>query len=311
MEESRYKPLKILGKGAFGEVYKVADTTKCPTYALKVFTDDRGKRDFDREVQAFLLLSAKPHCNEFILCIQDYGKTAEGSYFILTELMNGDLVDFTSKSRGKYRITNPIAILLFMLQCLLSLKGIAEAGAAHSDIKPANILYKVSDNIKISGTIFNDPSIIRQFVRFKIGDLGLVCTDPRLKEQSIRLKDLRTCSPGGSTLYMAPDFYRALEQKLNISDIQFFQANDIWGMGQVFLAMLFGSRGILDPTKITSQTDIRLRTYTSGVPEYQSFDNSINEILTNMLVFDYRNRKTATELADAIDKFLGTKLGVY
>ena len=310
MSEHRYKAVAILGEGGFGKVYKVVDSSKCPTYALKQFVSTTdGKRDYEREVSATKLLSSSPDCYDFIVCIYDYG-TIDDGYFIVTELMNGDLSDFTSNS-GKYRITNPISLLLAFLQCLLGLERIHNAGMSHSDLKPANIMYKVSDSTYLSNASFNNPDTLRRHVKFKIGDLGLACTNNENKAMFDELRRVRMCYPGGTPSYMAPRFLQAFNNNEPVTDLKFFQANDIWGMGQVFLSMIVGRSRKLDPRHITKQEDIVIPIFSSGNPSWKGYDDAINTVLRSMLVYDYQQRKPVKKLTSTLNRFLQSNLNIY
>lgn len=310
MADHRYKQLKVLGQGAFGQVLKVADIKRCPTYALKIFTGgERSKRDFEREVSAFLVISAKPNCDKFVVCLQDYGQLDASTYYVVTELMNGDLDDFSNVTDAKYRIRDPAAMLLFMLQCLLGLKSIAEAGMAHSDLKPANILYKVYGGKPVTDATFNDPSMIKQHVKFKIGDLGLSCTTATVAARgSELLKNASICAPAGTPMYMAPEMYRAFNDRTHSGTLWKYQKNDIWGMGQIFIAMMFGSNHIVDPRNILSQFNIRYPVFDSGSADY---DAIINDTLHGMLLYKNSDRKSAAELAKTISDFLSSRVSIF
>jgi serine/threonine protein kinase len=227
--------------------------------------------------------------------------------------MSGDLSRFTSPCNDDthIRIENPLAILLLMLRTLKGLRNIHNRGMAHSDVKPANILYKIPPEIIDDAAYFNDPQNIIDTVVIKFGDPGLACTDPpraKLASTYSELQDVRTCIPGGTPYYMDPQFYRYFIEGLPVDDLEFFQKNDLWGVGKVFYEMVFDRpEDLPSPEKITSQADIPRFNYSSGFPE---LDEAINDILKVLLVYDWQRRPSASQLVGLLEDFVVDVLNI-
>jgi len=310
-----YRILRELGAGAFGKVYAVEELESGTLLAMKIFSHtSQGKSDFEHEVNAYNILGVYPSCRKHVVCMYAYGIIPEtGDLYIATELMSGDLTRFTgweddegNVRSANYRLSDPLAILLFMRQALEGLRTIHESGMSHSDIKPPNILYTIPEDVFPSGAYFNDPENIKDKVIFKFGDPGLTCTGSLEKRSVPELMKVQVCTPAGTTLYMAPQYFQLHIQKFypplpESQLLQFYQANDIWGLGQVFHAVIDGHGSIQTPDTIYSQADIIPVNFSSGQPV---FDSAINKIINGMLVYDYGARPSATELYLYLNNFL-------
>ncbi len=224
-----------------------------------------------------------------------------------------------------------------MIQCLEGLRHIHESGMAHSDIKPGNLLYSVSKEIIHPNSFFNKPRNIRDHTCFKFGDPGAVCTTSEqkgkrhfLRKNNLRYAEAKSCgiseregkyTPGltrvapckfsGTPDYIAPEFYKKHEP-----NIEFYQKNDVWGLGQTFRAVLHGEDKIVFVhgedywhgrySKITSQLDIVPRTFEGTHPRV---DNAINHVINDgMLRYNYKERANASEMLLVLNNAIETSL---
>ena len=133
---SKYKIIKALGDGAFGQVYKVSDLQTNQVYALKLLRlwdvpseirqplIDR----FDMEFKTGLIQS------RYLVHSYDYG-LLEGNPYIVMEFCSGG--DLSSKV-GK----NDIDISKVSSEILGGLNDLHSNGKVHRDLKPENVLFK-------------------------------------------------------------------------------------------------------------------------------------------------------------------------
>ncbi len=347
-QRETYELLEPLASGTFGLVWRAYAQGSEKVVAIKFFKPGFGsKTSFDNEIHAYQVLSEYPSCDPFIVCMYDYNPDgAPGLYFIVQELMAGDLVRFTTNTdkHARIKFSNSYSVAVFMIQCLEGLRHIHESGMAHSDIKPGNLLYSVSKEfidpvskeILYPNKFFNDWTNIRDHTCFKFGDPGAVCTTSEqkggkrhfLRKNLLRyaeakscgiemegkytqgLKYIALCEFNGTANYIAPEFY-----KDHVPNIEFYQKNDVWGLGQTFRAVLHGVDKIVlvhgehfgvGYSKIASQLDIVPRTFEGT---HSHVDNAINHVINDgMLRYDYKERADASKMLLVLNNALSFSL---
>ena len=131
----KFEVVRLLGKGAMGEVYLGRDVRLGREVALKVVHSgsafgDEAQARFEREAQAAAALN-HPH----VVTVYEFGED-EGIHYLVMELVDGE--DFEALIReGK----SPKAELLEALAQVCEGLAYAHArGVVHRDIKPSNVL---------------------------------------------------------------------------------------------------------------------------------------------------------------------------
>ena len=136
-----FEIIKLLGKGAFGKVYKVRSKKNKELYAMKIF---------DKEIETInknMEIKLNPHPN--IIKIYNYFKFDNKLYVIMEYINNGNLKDFITMNKSNL-ISNVLQedqILCFLLETIWALYEIHKQGYFLNNIKPENIL--IDDNLKI------------------------------------------------------------------------------------------------------------------------------------------------------------------
>lgn len=231
-----YSNYILLGSGSYGKVYKAYSTIHQKDVSVKFFDKRKpgAREDYNNELNAYKVLSTHPNCDPYIVCVYDHGSTRD-SYYIVQELMSGNLTDFTgSGGFPKYQITDPLSVLFIFYQLSEGLRHIHESGMAHRDIKPENLLYKAPEYFKNGRLFFNNPKNIAYEICFKYGDLGLTCTkdleklephyikNPNSKysrtctnkrsNQVPPISEVANCYPQTTLNYSSPEFIRSLNK---------------------------------------------------------------------------------------------------
>lgn len=138
--------VKVIGKGAFGEVRLVQKRDTGKVYAMKtLFKSEMFKKDQLAHVKAerdVLADSDSPWVVSLYYSFQD----ADYLYLIMEFLPGGDLMTMLIK----YDVFSEDITRFYIAECVLAIEAIHKLGFIHRDIKPDNILIDKSGHIKVS-----------------------------------------------------------------------------------------------------------------------------------------------------------------
>lgn len=141
---SHYRILEPLGKGGMGTVYVAEDMLLGRRVAVKFLTAEPGKQHYRaRFLREARSVSAINHPN--IANVYDYGETADGTPFIVMELVKGETLNNLLQTGG-----------LTLARALEIIEAVAKALAAahqnniiHRDIKPTNLAINERGEVKV------------------------------------------------------------------------------------------------------------------------------------------------------------------
>lgn len=145
----RYEIVSLLGKGAFGEVYRARDEVLGRQVAIKrirldAFVEpaqlEEVKARFLREAQVAAQLQHKN-----IVTTHDIVSKPDTSLIVL-ELVEGDTLQTMLQARGRLPLDETLRILEQVADALDHAHG---AGIVHRDIKPGNIMIEPSGQVKV------------------------------------------------------------------------------------------------------------------------------------------------------------------
>jgi serine/threonine protein kinase len=242
----RYRFIKLLGRGAFGEVWLAEDTERGARVAVKLLHDitaDALNR-FRREVR---LLSEHVD-NRFVVDVFDYDLDADAPYIVMEFCEGGSLraligqpCDWNTAAR--------------VLSCAVQgLAGIHRAGGYHRDIKPDNLLLAKDEAGKWI---------------VKVSDFGLGRA-PNSQSSTM------TNSPGGTVGYMAPEI---------VSGGRYTPAADIYSLGVTIIELLTGERNNRAPAslKVPASFTLLLNRMTNPNPLLRPSVEQLSAALYGML----------------------------
>nr|XP_043903509.1 tau-tubulin kinase 2 isoform X1 [Solea senegalensis] len=129
--KERWKVVKKIGGGGFGEIYEALDLLSRVSVALKVESAQQPKQVLKMEVAVLKKLQGKDHVCRFVGC----GRNDRFNYVVM-ELQGRNLADLRrSMTRGTFSISTTLRL---GRQILESIESIHSVGFLHRDIKPSN-----------------------------------------------------------------------------------------------------------------------------------------------------------------------------
>ncbi len=170
LNNGRYRPEKIIGKGGFGIIYKALDTKLDVYVAIKEFIP-RSTFETDRILKE-AKIAAGFYDLDGIVTARDYFEE-DGNVYLVTEYIHGMNL---KKYIQKYGCINGTDALKKMEPILISLSKIHERGVIHRDISADNMM------------ITNEG-------RFKLIDFGSAKTLQNITDETLTLEFKRGFAP--------------------------------------------------------------------------------------------------------------------
>ncbi len=197
----RYRILRKLGRGAFGEVYLAYDTTIRRQLAIKILSENRPDVLKRFRNEAFI---ASNLCHKNIVNVYDLDVEHERP-FLAMEYLEGDDLGHVIASGRSLTVLQKTSI---MLQVAGGLHCAHLHGIVHRDIKPANIMLLPDGTVKI--------------IDFGIARLVSGPGDPRLTLSGLVM---------GTPSYMAPEQFAGRDVDARC---------DIFAFGVIYYELLSG-----------------------------------------------------------------------
>jgi serine/threonine protein kinase len=129
-----YEAQRLLGVGAYGEVWVGADKNTGRRVAIKFYAHRRGVdwSLLSREVEKLVFLSA----DRYVVQLLDVGWNADPPYYIMEYIERGSLEDVL-REQGALPVIEAVELIR---EIALGLSHAHGKGVLHCDLKPANIL---------------------------------------------------------------------------------------------------------------------------------------------------------------------------
>ncbi|POY76515.1 hypothetical protein BMF94_0356 [Rhodotorula taiwanensis] len=141
-----FRTVKVIGKGAFGEVRLVQKVDTGKIYAMKSLKKaEMFKKDQLAHVRSerdVLAESNSPWVVQLYYSFQD----ANNLYLLMEFLPGGDLMTMLIK----YDTFSEDVTRFYMAECVLAIETVHKLGFIHRDIKPDNILIDKDGHVKLS-----------------------------------------------------------------------------------------------------------------------------------------------------------------
>ncbi|KZC08670.1 Tau-tubulin kinase 1 [Dufourea novaeangliae] len=129
--KERWKVIRKIGGGGFGEIYEGLDVMTREQVALKVESGRQPKQVLKMEVAVLKKLQGRDHVCRFIGC----GRNDRFNYVVM-QLQGKNLAELRrAQPRGAFSLSTTLRL---GLQILKAIESIHEVGFLHRDIKPSN-----------------------------------------------------------------------------------------------------------------------------------------------------------------------------
>ena len=206
----QYRLMERLGAGGMGEVYKAEHVLLKRPCAIKLIkpsseADAESIARFEKEVKNTAKLT---HWNT--IEIYDYGRTDDGTFYYVMELLPGMSLDELVR---RYGCLPPARVVYLLRQICGALQEAHDAGLIHRDIKPGNIF------VSQRGGVYDVAKLL---------DFGLV------KEGS----EKPAVGPGHEGSFSGTPLYMSPEQAFTYDEVD--GRADIYSLGAVAYYLLTG-----------------------------------------------------------------------
>ena len=139
----RYRILGFIGSGGMGAVYRAEHVHMRKTVALKVLHReflgvDEVEARFEREA-----IAAGRIEHENVVAASDFGKLADGSFYLVLEFVDGTSLRALLEKNGPLPT---LRTLNLVRQTVLALQAAHAAGVVHRDLKPDNVMLVAAPN---------------------------------------------------------------------------------------------------------------------------------------------------------------------
>ncbi len=268
----RYRLLEMIGEGGMGSVFRAEHVLMKKTVAIKLLHPDLGRvaeisERFVREAQSASRLS---HPN--IIQVTDFGKTPEGTLYLVMEYLKGEPLDYVI-GRGPLAVNRAVDIIQ---QILEALDHAHRQGVVHRDLKPENVmLINVDDHAQVKLLDFGIAKMTDSTSVKPLTQVGLVFGTPH---------------------YMSPE--QAVGQTTDAR-------TDIYACGIILYEMLTGKK----PFDSQSLADILSMQLTMPVPAINSVGPNLNipreveNVILHALTKKHEDRMPSAEaFLEALDR---------
>lgn len=247
MKAADFRQLKVIGRGAFGEVHLVRHTKTNTVYAMKMLNKDdmikRADSAFfweERDIMA--------HANsEWIVRLQYAFQDPRHLYMVMEYMPGGDLVNLMTSYEVSEKWTR-----FYTAEIVEALAALHGMGYIHRDVKPDNMLISISGHIKLA-------------------DFG---TCVKMNANGV----VRCSTAVGTPDYISPEVLRNQGQ-----DAEFGKEVDWWSVGVFIYEMLVGETPFYAEALVSTYTNIMNHKTSLKFPDEPLISTQAKDIIKKFL----------------------------
>lgn len=263
---NRYRIVRLLGSGGFGETYVAEDTQRpgspiCVVKQLRIISNDPrahrlGRRFFEGEAETLEKLGHHPQIPRLLAYFE-----AQNSFYLVEEMIEGCLLKDELASRRPMPQTYVLDLLLGLLPVVAF---VHDQGVIHRDIKPSNIIRREADG---------------QLVLIDFGAVKLI---------SNKLADTGVNLTSTSTIGVGTQGYMPSEQSAGLPKF----GSDLYALGITAIEALTGIPAYALRRDVNGELLWR--------HEAPNLDPRFGDIVTRLVLYDFTDRYQRAEevLAD-------------
>ncbi|CAF2420842.1 unnamed protein product [Rotaria sp. Silwood2] len=265
--KDRYKIIKVLGRGSYGEVWLVSPLEssigskskprRCVLKRICIGRPNNEKNELAAAEREAQLLSSLKHPN-IVAYIESFRSRDHYLNIVMAFCEGGDL--YTKLKYRKKQLLNEEQIIEWFIQITLALQYMHERSILHRDLKTQNIFLTKHEIVKV-------------------GDLGIA------KILDNNGADLAT-TVIGTPYYMSPEIF---------SNQPYGQKSDIWALGCCVYEMATLEHAF-KAGDISSLVLKVVRGQTPSLPSADVYSKPLIELINAMLDKDADNRPTAKQI---------------
>lgn len=261
-----FEPLKLIGKGAFGEVRICRDKTTGSLVAVKKLKKSemvrRGQVDHVKAERNVLAEVSHYAIVKLIYSFQD----EDYLYLVMEYLPGGDLMTLLIR----LEILTEDMSRFYLAQTVVALEAIHSAGYIHRDIKPDNLLLDAKGQMKLSDFGLCKPVDVQRLPKFAAEDDSTLSSLPSpsaasQEEQLMHWRQNRrklAFSTVGTPDYIAPEVLMKKGYGMEC---------DWWSVGAIAFEMMVGFPPFYsDDPMTTCRKIVNWRAYLKFTPEAEA-----------------------------------------